>query len=403
MKHIYIASGIAAAVILIGGAAFAQTAAFTTQMGVGAQSSSVTSLQTWLTQNGYYSGPITGYYGSLTRAAVENFQTAHSISATGYVGPLTLAALNANESVTSTSGNASEIAQLQAELNSLLAQIQAIESGSATTGVPAGSSMTLQTNENSSINGSLTASGMSPFTYSLSSNPSNGVVTSFNSATGAFTYMPNSNFSGNDTFTYTVGNSAGTSAAMTVTIVVGNSTGAPTGQALSFTTSNGVAYNGTLSASGNSPYTFSITSEPSHGTISNLNTSNGSFTYVPSVNYTGSDSFTYTVSNSAGVSSPVTVTVTNGSSSGAPTGQSQSLTTTNGATINGTLAGTGSGTLTYTIVVDPVNGTLNIFNPTTGAFSYTPHSGYRGSDSFSYTVSNSMGVSSSYTVSITSS
>jgi hypothetical protein len=263
--------------------------------------------------------------------------------------------------------------------------------------------MTLQTNENAAVNGTLTASGMSPFTYRLSSNPSNGVITSFNATTGAFTYVPNSNFTGTDAFTYTVGNSVGVSAAVTVSINVGNTAGAPVAQTLSFTTSNNAAYNGTLSASGNSPYTFTIGTGPTHGSISNFNSSTGAFTYTPVSNYTGSDTFTYTVSNSAGVSLPATITITDGSVSGAPTGQSLSIQTTSGVTVSNTLVANGTGPFTFQIITNPQWGIINSFNSTTGAFSYTPNSGYKGPDSFTYQVSNSSGTSGVYTVSITNS
>lgn len=39
---------------------------------------------------GYYDGPITGYYGELTKAAVIKFQKKHGLNAEGYLGPLTL-------------------------------------------------------------------------------------------------------------------------------------------------------------------------------------------------------------------------------------------------------------------------------------------------------------------------
>jgi peptidoglycan hydrolase-like protein with peptidoglycan-binding domain len=57
----------------------------------------VTALQQRLVDDGFYAGPITGYYGALTGAAVKKFQTAHGIAATGNVGPMTRAALNAGE------------------------------------------------------------------------------------------------------------------------------------------------------------------------------------------------------------------------------------------------------------------------------------------------------------------
>jgi len=56
--------------------------------------SDVIQLQTLLTSQGLYSSPVTGNFFSLTKAAVEAFQSAHSISPTGYVGQLTRLALN---------------------------------------------------------------------------------------------------------------------------------------------------------------------------------------------------------------------------------------------------------------------------------------------------------------------
>jgi peptidoglycan hydrolase-like protein with peptidoglycan-binding domain len=312
-----IGSCVAAALLISAGVASAQSVAFSNEFGVGAQGSNVTNLQTWLTDKGYYSGPITGYYGSLTQAGVEAFQSANGISATGFVGPLTLSALNSMDTGVSTTGtvstNSTELAQLQSELDSLLAQIQAIESGTTST-VPTGSNITLQTNEGVGASGAVTASGTGPFTYAIVNQPSNGVVNSFNTQTGAFTYTPNANFSGNDTFTYTVANSSGTSAPMTVTIAVSptsNTTTTPVGQPISFSTSGGAAFNGTLTASGTGPFTYTIVTGPLWGSISNFNSSTGAFTYTPtSATYTGSDSFTYTVSNGTSTSVPSMVSIT---------------------------------------------------------------------------------------------
>lgn len=413
--RVSIASGAAAAIVLIGGVASAQSVAFSSEIGVGAQGTEVTSLQTWLENNGYYSGPVTGYYGALTQAGVKNYQSANGISATGYVGPLTLASLNAKasgSSSTTVSANSSEIASLQAQLNALLAEIQAIESGTTntvtTTSVPVGASVSLETNMGTGVTGSLgVTTGTSPYTYSITRYPSNGTITSFNSQTGAFTYTPNSNYSGSDTFQYTVSNSAGISSPQTVTVnVASNSTtssSAATAQALSFSTSNGASFNGVLSGNGSTPLTYSIVSSPSYGTISNFNSSTGSFTYTPTnSSYTGNDSFTYTVSNSYGASSPQTVTVNlqAASSIGAPTGQNFTISTSANTSVNGTLTASGTGPFTYAIAVPPMHGTINSFTPLTGAFTYTPSNGYTGTDMFTYTVTNSSGTSAAYTVNI---
>lgn len=84
--------------------ASAQT--ITRQLELGMRGSDVSALQTYLAQDSdiYPSGLVTGYFGQLTKAAVERFQTLRGIvnsgtpATTGYgrVGPLTLAAINSN-------------------------------------------------------------------------------------------------------------------------------------------------------------------------------------------------------------------------------------------------------------------------------------------------------------------
>jgi len=67
---------------------------FPRQLAVGASGNDVTELQKRLTSEGVYSGPVTGYFGNLTKEAVRNYQKLNNIRNTGNVGPLTIAALN---------------------------------------------------------------------------------------------------------------------------------------------------------------------------------------------------------------------------------------------------------------------------------------------------------------------
>jgi cyclophilin family peptidyl-prolyl cis-trans isomerase len=53
---------------------------------------------------------------------------------------------------------------------------------------------------------------------------------------------------------------------------------------------------------------YSLVSQPSHGTISNLNTATGTFTYTPNIGYQGTDTFQYDVSASGPQSTPATTT-----------------------------------------------------------------------------------------------
>jgi len=81
------------------------SAAITSQLDFGDRGTEVTELQTYLSTdaNIYPSKLVTGYFGQLTKAAVERFQTVQGIvsngtpATTGYgrVGPLTQAAINA--------------------------------------------------------------------------------------------------------------------------------------------------------------------------------------------------------------------------------------------------------------------------------------------------------------------
>jgi hypothetical protein len=70
---------------------------FTEFLSVGSQDAQVTALQERLTADGLYSGPITGYFGTLTEVAVGKFQAANGIAVKGYVGPSTRAVLNAGK------------------------------------------------------------------------------------------------------------------------------------------------------------------------------------------------------------------------------------------------------------------------------------------------------------------
>lgn len=79
-------------------------AAITSSLDFGSTGSNVTELQTYLAKDAsiYPSGLVTGYFGPLTQAAVQRFQTAQGIvsagtpETTGYgrVGPVTMARIN---------------------------------------------------------------------------------------------------------------------------------------------------------------------------------------------------------------------------------------------------------------------------------------------------------------------
>lgn len=74
----------------------ASTPTFMRKIRLGSRGNDVTLLQTRLTDLGFYFGPITGYFGGRTSAAVRIYQAAHGLESVGFVGPRTLVLLNTN-------------------------------------------------------------------------------------------------------------------------------------------------------------------------------------------------------------------------------------------------------------------------------------------------------------------
>ncbi len=86
----------------------ASAATLTRELEFGMSGSDVSSLQAFLATDPtiYPQGLVTGYFGSLTKAAVINFQARNGIATVGRVGPITRAAINAQMSGSvSTPGN----------------------------------------------------------------------------------------------------------------------------------------------------------------------------------------------------------------------------------------------------------------------------------------------------------
>ena len=84
---------------------------------------------------------------------------------------------------------------------------------------------TASTNEDTSVSGNVLSNdsdqGTTPITpVTVTAAPSNGTLTAFDTATGAYTYQPDPNFNGTDTFTYTLTDANGDTKTATVTITV---------------------------------------------------------------------------------------------------------------------------------------------------------------------------------------
>jgi peptidoglycan hydrolase-like protein with peptidoglycan-binding domain len=70
------------------------TMRFVRVLGLGSRGDDVTELQNRLTAAGLYSGPISGVFGPMTKAAVIKLQAQNGLPQTGFVGVLTMKVLN---------------------------------------------------------------------------------------------------------------------------------------------------------------------------------------------------------------------------------------------------------------------------------------------------------------------
>lgn len=236
--------------------------------------------------------------------------------------------------------------------------------------------------------------------YRVSVTPTKGDLV-VDAATGAFSYTPRA--FGADSFRFIANDGKSDSSAALVSINNTKSNDDPVAYAMTLTVTRNEAYTGTLTASdpnGNA-LVYSIVSTPSKGVVNITNTATGAFVYYPTTDVTGADSFTFKVNDGNADSNTATVSLTIGVPNDPPTANAQSITVFKGVSYSGALSGTDpeGASLTYSIVTQSVHGTVSL-TAATGAFIYTPASGYTGADSFTFRVSDGVNFSNVATVSI---
>ncbi len=238
-----------------------------------------------------------------------------------------------------------------------------------------------------------------PMTVAVMTGPSSGTLSL--ASDGSFTYTPNANFNGTDSFSYEISDGTDVSSPVNVTLNVAPVNDAP------------VAVNDTATTSEDTPVTIPVLSNDSDpdGTTPTVSTSTGatsgtvvcsatSCTYTPNANFNGTDSFTYTITDgTATATATVTITVT--AANDAPIAVNDAATTNEDTAVTIPVLSNDS---------DP-DGTTPTVSTSTGATSgtvvcsatsctYTPNANFNGSDSFTYTITDGS-LTSTATVTIT--
>jgi len=141
--------------------------------------------------------------------------------------------------------------------------------------------------------------------------------------------------------------------------------------------------------------TASLYTQASDGTVTLDSPEDGGFTYVPNAGFSGTDTFQFVLSDTDGnVSAPATVTITVNALTAATStysvNEDQTWSVPDGVLLSGATDADSSATCcSASLVGQPADGSATV--DSNGQFSYTPDNGFVGTDSFSYTLTDSDG------------
>ena len=246
---------------------------------------------------------------------------------------------------------------------------------------PTSNDKSVSTDEDRSVGIILSATDpdSDPLTYIVKIEPSHGVLAG---VAPNITYTPITDYVGTDQFTFIVNDGMSDSNEATVSITINPVNDRPTADNKSATTDEDTPAAMTLTGSdvdGDS-LTFSVLTNPSHGTLSGTAPN---LTYTPASDFNGSDSFTFKVNDGKLDSIAATVAITVNPLNDPPTASNQSLTAYQGSSTSITLLAQDidSTLLTYRIQDNPAFGSLSGTPPNV---TYTPGSGFSGEDMFTF-------------------
>jgi VCBS repeat-containing protein len=239
-------------------------------------------------------------------------------------------------------------------------------------------------------------------TYSQKSGfeAANGTV-SFDQLNGTFTYTPDADFNGSDSFTILIDDGNGGTTEQTVSVTVAPVNDAPTASASNSVTTAEDATSAAVAIGASDvdgdTLTYSVLAgnDAANGSVS-FDQPNGTFSYTPDANFNGSDSFTILIDDGNGGTAQQVVSVTVTPVNDAPTAPASNSVSTAEDTASAAVAigaaDIDGDTLTYSQKSGfaAAHGSVS-FDQANGTFTYTPSLNYNGSDTFTILVDDGNG------------
>ena len=262
------------------------------------------------------------------------------------------------------------------------------------------------TTEDTAVSGTVAGNDSDPdldaVSFNQTSLPGNGSVSLNNN--GSFTYTPDADFNGVDSFTYEIVDADGSIDTATVTITVGAVNDAPVVDTAIPNQSNADSDSVSLNVAGNfsdvdgDSLTFGATGLPLGLSIDTA----GNITGTIDSSASQSGPYTIFVTADDGNGETVTNSFTWSVSNPGPIAQDDSFGTNEDTAFSNSVAGNDSDpdvdATTFSQLSSPSDGTLSFNND--GTFTYTPDADFHGTDSFDYEIVDADGSTSTATVTI---
>jgi large repetitive protein len=220
---------------------------------------------------------------------------------------------------------------------------------------------------------------------------------------GTITYTPDANYNGPDTITYTISDGAGGFATATIAVSVAPVNDVPVANPDAATTAEDTAVTVPVLANDSdldgNPLSVTAATAPNGSVVINPD---GTVTYTPNANFSGTDTITYTISDGQGGTATSTVTITVTSANDPPVAVNDAATTPEDVPVTVPVLANDTdidgNPLTVTAASAP-NGTV-VINPD-GTLTYTPRANFNGTDTITYAISDGAGGVANATVTIT--
>jgi CshA-type fibril repeat protein/VCBS repeat-containing protein len=222
---------------------------------------------------------------------------------------------------------------------------------------------------------------------------------------GTVTYTPDANFNGTGSFSYSINDGHGGSAFASVSVVVSPVNDAPLAVDDSAVTNEDMPVTIAVLANDSDVEGDALSVDSATRGVSGAVTinANGTLTYTPDLNFNGADTFTYTIVDGNGGSATATVTVTVNGLNDPPDAVNDAVVISEDTAATIPVLSNDSDpeadTLSVSSVTQPAHGAVAL--NADGTITYTPSANFNGSDSFSYTASDTNGATDTASVTVT--